>query len=160
MDCSLPASSVHGDSLGKNTWVGCQFLLQGIFPTQESNPGILHCRQILYQLSYEGSRKNYLEQWKCYLLSCIWVFATPWTVACWAPLSRGFSRQEYCSGLPFPSPGDLPNQGSNLHLLHWQGDSLLSDSWGKPTIKALQRFNFIISPWWGHKSTRQETDII
>ena len=34
---------------------------------------------------------------------------TPWTVACQAPLSLGFSRQEYWSGLPFPSPGDLPN---------------------------------------------------
>ena len=36
-------------------WVGCHSLLQGIFPTQESNSGVLHCRQILYQLSYEGS---------------------------------------------------------------------------------------------------------
>ena len=35
----------------------------------------------------------------------------PWTVACQAPLSMGFSRQEYCSGLPFPYPGDLPNPG-------------------------------------------------
>ena len=35
--------------------------------------------------------------------------ATPWTVACQAPLSMGFSRQDYWSGLPFPSPGDLPN---------------------------------------------------
>ena len=35
----------------------------------------------------------------------------PWTVACQAPLSMGFSRQEYCSGLPFPSSGDLPNSG-------------------------------------------------
>ena len=43
------------DSPGKNTGVGCHFLLQGIFPTQESNPGLLRCRQILYQLSYEGS---------------------------------------------------------------------------------------------------------
>ena len=43
------------DSPGKNTGVGCHFLLQGIFPTQESNPGLLHCRQILYWLSYEGS---------------------------------------------------------------------------------------------------------
>ena len=55
MDYSLPASSVHEDSLGKNPGVSCQFLLQGIFPTQGSNPGLLHCRQILYQLSYEGS---------------------------------------------------------------------------------------------------------
>ena len=41
-------------------------------------------------------------------------FATPWTVACQAPLSMGFSRQEYWSGLPFPSPGDLPNPGIKL----------------------------------------------
>ena len=39
-------------------------------------------------------------------------FATPWTVAAQAPLSIGFSRQEYWSGLPFPSPGDLPDPGS------------------------------------------------
>ena len=38
-------------------------------------------------------------------------FETPWTVACQAPLSMGFSRQEYGSGLPFPSPGDLPDPG-------------------------------------------------
>ena len=38
-------------------------------------------------------------------------FETSWTVACQAPLSMGFSRQEYGSGLPFPSPGDLPNPG-------------------------------------------------
>jgi len=52
---SLPGSSVHGDSRGKNTGVGCHFLLQGIFLTQELNPGLLHCRQILYWLSYKGS---------------------------------------------------------------------------------------------------------
>ena len=39
----------------KNTGVGCHFLLQGIFPTQESNPGLLHCRQILYCVSHQGS---------------------------------------------------------------------------------------------------------
>ena len=41
MDCSPPGSSVHGDSPGKNTGMGCHFLLQGIFPTQGSNPGLL-----------------------------------------------------------------------------------------------------------------------
>ena len=55
MDCSPPDSSVHGDSPGKNTEVGCHALLQGIFPIQGSNPGLLHGRQILYQLSYQGS---------------------------------------------------------------------------------------------------------
>ena len=48
MDYSPPGSSVHGDSPGKNTGVGCCTLLQGIFPTQGSNPGLPHCRQILY----------------------------------------------------------------------------------------------------------------
>ena len=43
------------DSPGKNTGMGCHFLLQGIFPTQESNPGLLHCRQTLYPLSHQGS---------------------------------------------------------------------------------------------------------
>ena len=55
MNCSLPGSSVHVDSPGKNTGVGCHALLQGIFPTQGSNPGLLHCRQILYCLSHQGS---------------------------------------------------------------------------------------------------------
>ena len=55
MDCSLPGSSVHGDSPGKNTVVGCHALLQGIFPTQGSNLGLLHCRRILYHLSHQGS---------------------------------------------------------------------------------------------------------
>ena len=46
------------DSPGKSTGVGCHFLLQGIFSIQELNLGLLHCRQILYQLSYEGSMKT------------------------------------------------------------------------------------------------------
>ena len=55
MDCSAPGCSVHGNSPGKNTWVDCHALLQGIFPTQELKQGLLHCRRILYQLSYPGS---------------------------------------------------------------------------------------------------------
>ena len=48
------------------------------------------------------------------LLSHVHFFATPWTVARQAPLSMGFSRQEYWSRLPWPSPGDLPNPGIKL----------------------------------------------
>ena len=55
MECSLPGSSVHGDSPSQNTGVGCHALLQAIFPSQELNPGLPHCRQILYRLSYSGS---------------------------------------------------------------------------------------------------------
>ena len=55
MDCSLPGSSVHGNSPGKNTGKGCHFLLQEIFSTQGSNPGLPHCRRVLYHLSHQGS---------------------------------------------------------------------------------------------------------
>ena len=48
------------DSPGQNTGVGSHSLLQGIFPTQGSNPGLLHCRQILYHLSYQGSHLSYM----------------------------------------------------------------------------------------------------
>ena len=55
MDYNLPGSSVHVDSTGKNTGVDCHALLQGIFPTQGMNPGLSHCRQILYHLSHQRS---------------------------------------------------------------------------------------------------------
>ena len=55
-----------------------------------------------------------LHKWEGPLL----LFATPWTVAHQVPPSVEFSRQEYWSGLPFPSPGDLPDPGSNPGLLH------------------------------------------
>ena len=61
MDCSLPGSSVHGDSPDKNTGVGYYAFPQGIFQTQQSNPGLQHCRRILYCLSHQGSLRI-LEQ--------------------------------------------------------------------------------------------------
>ena len=60
-------------------------------------------------------------------LSHTQLFAIPWTIACQASLSMEFSRQEYWSGLPFPTPGDHPDletECTSLHLLHWQADSL------------------------------------
>jgi len=62
MNCGPPGSSVHGDSPGKNTGAGCHALLQGIFPTQGSNPGLPYCRRILYCLSHQKSaRRRILE---------------------------------------------------------------------------------------------------
>ena len=55
MDCSLAGSSVHGGSPDKSTGVGYHALLQGVFPTQGSNPGLPDCRWILYSLSHQGS---------------------------------------------------------------------------------------------------------
>ena len=70
------------------------------------------------------------------LLSCfshVHLFVTPWSVACQAPLSMGFFRQEYWSGLPFSYPGDLPNPGMKPRSPVLQADSLPSEPPGKPT---------------------------
>ena len=68
--------------------------------------------------------------------SCL-MFLTLWTIARQAPLSVGFSRKEYWSGLPFPSPGIFLTQGLNWLLLHWQAGSLPLSHLG----------SFIFSPW-------------
>ena len=65
-------------------------------------------------------------------LSHVWLFAIPWTVAHQAPTSMGFSRQEYWSGLPFPSPGDLPKPGIEPRSPTLQADALTSEPPGKP----------------------------
>ena len=70
MDCSPPGSSVHGDSPGKNTGVACYTLLQGIFPPQGLNLGLLHCRWILY-LS---------EPLTAFLKVSLWNYVTTWSV--------------------------------------------------------------------------------
>ena len=67
MDCSPPGSSVRGDSPGKNTGVGCHVLLQGFFPTQALNPGLQHCKWILYHLSHQGSPR--ILEWVAYPFS-------------------------------------------------------------------------------------------
>ena len=90
------------DSPGKNTGVGCHFLLQ--------------CINV-----------------KVKLLSRVWLLATPWTAAYQAPPSMGFSRQEYWSGLSFPSPGDLPNPGIEPRSPSLQADALTSEPPGKPS---------------------------
>ena len=70
MDCSPPGLLCPWNSPGQNTGVGSLSLLQGIFPTQGSNPGLLHCRWILYQLSHKGSPR--ILEWVAYpFLQCI-----------------------------------------------------------------------------------------
>ena len=65
---------------------------------------------------------------------------TPWTVACQAPLSMGFFRPGYWSGLPFPSPGNLPNPGIEPGSPALQADSLPTELWGKPPKCILYQF--------------------
>ena len=64
-------------------------------------------------------------------LSCVQLFVTTWTVPHQAPLSMGFSRQEYWSGLSFPSPGDLPDPGIEPRSPALQADTLISEPPGK-----------------------------
>ena len=65
-------------------------------------------------------------------LSRVRLFATPWTVAYQAPLSMGVSRQEYWSGVPLPSPGDLPDPGIEPGFPALETDALTSEPPGKP----------------------------
>ena len=76
------------------------------------------------EVELQDIRKDYISQ--------VWLFVTPWTVAHQAPLSMGFSRQEYWSGLPFPSPGDLPDPRMEPRSLALQADSLPAEPQGKP----------------------------
>ena len=71
-------------------------------------------------------------------LSRLQLFGTPWTVAYQAPPSMGFSRQEYWRGLPFPSPGDLPDPGIEPRSPTFQADALTSEPPGKPKEGTLQ----------------------
>ena len=64
-------------------------------------------------------------------LSCVRLFVTPWTIAYQASPSMGFSRQEYWSGLPFPSPGDLPDPGIEPRSPALEADALTSEPPGK-----------------------------
>ena len=76
-------------------------------------------------------------------LSHVPLFATPWNVAYQAPLSMGFSRQEYWSGLPFPSPGDLPNPGIEPRSPSLWADALTSEPPGKPLLSIIWPSNSI-----------------
>ena len=83
-----------------------------------------------------------LIQWCVYVCMCVCVSClvmsdsvTPWTVACQSPQSVEFSRQDYWSGLPFPSPGDLPDSGIEPRSPSLQADSLPSEPPGKPPIQ-------------------------
>ena len=113
MDCSLPGSSVYGDSPSKNTRVGCHALLHGIFPTQGSIPGLPHCGWILYRLSHQGSPR--ILEWVAY------------------PFSRGSSRSRnhtwHLSLLPTPR---------SLYIL-LKGDALSAQP--TPTHPSIPSFN-------------------
>ena len=111
MDCSLPGSSVHG-----------------IFQARVLEWGAIAFSAMLSYLTLKAT----LHETSMKLLSCIQLFATPWTVGILHPPSMGFSRQEYWSGLPFPSPGDLSKPGIEPGSSALWVDALPSEPPGNP----------------------------
>ena len=130
---------------GNSTGVGCHFLFQGIFPTQGSNPGLLHCRQTLCHLSHQGSQSsmsyqiNRLTEKHDYLTdaekitfdkiqhafmityyylpySAVSDSVTLWTIAHHTPLSAGFFQAWILQWLPFPSPGGPSQPRNQIHI--------------------------------------------
>ena len=91
-------------------------LIQGVHHLLASNIPFTICSNLSHSLSH------------------VLFFVTPWTVAHQAPPSMECSRQEYWSGLPFPSPGNLPNPGIEPRSPALQADTLTSEPPGKPTI--------------------------
>ena len=97
-------------------FVICQISPLSIIPS--------HCRLVCF-LTHSVPKPCTKVKMKS--LSHVWLFVTPWTVAYQAPWSMEFSRQEYWSGLPFPSPGDLPNPGVEPRSSALQADTLPSE---------------------------------
>ena len=113
MDCSSARFLCPWDSLGKNTGVGCPFLLQGIFSTQGSNSGLLHCRQILYHLNLNVS-------FPTFKLHCSLVI--PHRVASSNQLYSEAQQQGHNFPMPQPSAVTLLRRG----IEHFQHISMLS----------------------------------
>ena len=100
------------------------------------DPWQLPAKEYVYPPTKRKDLETYLsqpapEKREVKSLSRVWLFATPWTVVCQAPLSMGFSRQEYWRGLPFPSPGNLPNSDIKPTAPELHADSLPAEPWGK-----------------------------
>ena len=105
----------------------CMYLFEGYF-----------CLDICPGVGFLGPMVSlfvlFLWKVKVKLLSRVWLFATPWTAASQASPSMGFSRQEYWSGLPFHSPGDLPDSGIEPGSPTLQADILPPKPPGKPPL--------------------------
>ena len=149
-----PTRLLHSwDFPGKSTGVGCHCLLRNCHEffvsyevpyTGTSYMPSHHWHHLSYVTWVIAFQKllivtcEWITHWRVVVfvvarsLRCLWFFATPWTVPHQAPPSMGFSRQEYWSGLPWPSPGDLPNSGIEPWSPALQADALPFEPPGKP----------------------------
>ena len=117
-----------------------QFVPSSPSPAVSTSPfftRLIYFSRLIYMCSY--TMLGFLSDFTPYKvkvksLSCVRLFATPWTVACQAPPSMGFSQHKYWSGLPFPSPWDLPDPRIEPRSPALQADSLPSEPPRKPVI--------------------------
>ena len=164
MDCSLPGSSVHGDSPGKNTRVGCHALLQGIFPIQGSKPGLPHCRQIFYHLSHQGSPRilegvaypfsrgsSWPRNWTS--ISCIADrFFTSWaTREAQCPAAAAAKSLQSCPTLCDPRDGSPPGSPVpgilQARTLEWLAISFSNAQKWKVKVKLFSCVRLLATPW-------------
>ena len=107
------------------------------FPAKDGEA--LYCQQKQdWELTVAQKMNSLLPKYKVKSFSSILLFETPWIVAYESSPFMGFSRQEYNSGLPFPSPEDLPNPGIEPRCLTLQADALPSELPGKPPYCQIQ----------------------
>ena len=159
MDRSPPGSSVHGNSAGKNTGVGCHALLQGIFPTQGLNPGPLHCRWILYHLSHQGSPKVLLCNTNCKLIiskvSFSWNLKRKKKVCVYFFWRIGFCACEgwQVQNLQGSSAAWRPREELWVWIQKWS-DGRVYFSFGKISLYFPKAFNWLdkTHPYYGEKS--------
>ena len=111
--CDPTHYTVHGILQARILeWVGIPFPRGSSQPRDWTQVSCIADRHFsIWATSCKNLVKTIVQCSSVQSLSRVWLFATPWTVACQPPLSMGFSREEYWGGLPFPSPGDLPNPG-------------------------------------------------
>ena len=163
MNCSLPGSSVHGHSPGKNTRVCCHPLLQGIFPTQGSNAGLLHCRWILCHLSHLGKpmHPGFLAEWYwksgCSSLG-LWLLVN-------ATEGLGFKQNVWVTSrvkklmLPLCQPAQtliVYNNQSFPVTLDKLRCHLWSHRWKHLNISACHLFHVVIMPSWCSITKKKE----
>ena len=128
---SKPSQNATFRSLSWQKWKGRQYQFGENTLPQPPWRWIWHYL-VSWTFTFSESSPILLLKWsEVKSLSRVRLFVTPWTVAHQAPLSMGFSRQEYWSGLPFPSPGDLPDPGIEPRSPALRTDALTSEPFGK-----------------------------
>ena len=142
-DYSPSGSSVHGNSPGKNTGVDCHAFLQGISPTQVSNPGFPYCRWILYQLSHQGITLNHqvhdnllyqqLEINILFLTVCVFEEDKCNNFKVWSIYLLCLFICFICLAMSSLSCS-IPHQGWNLVPLHWEHGVLATGPPGRSRV--------------------------